>query len=664
MIQAETMRPDGMLFLDRTIHLAGEDTRCEPSGRCRVFDSPFGGRLRFSILGPLEIVSDDRFVDIGGPRQRYTLAGLLLDAGRVVSISRLAEAVWETTPPATAKEQIQNDISALRRAFTEVEPDVEIISTRPPGYALEIRDNEVDVHRFNDLVAEARRDVAAGKIRAAAAKMRNALAVWRGPAFDGLSSRLLRAGAARLNETRVALLEECVGLELELGRHRSLIGELTALVTEYPLREDLHAHLMLALYRSGRRAEALEVYRRAHRTFVDELGLDPTSLLRGMEQSMLASDPALDFPSSMSVSAGAVPRQLPPEVQVFGREQHEGTIRAALTEMRPADLGSPRLCVVTGAGGTGKTALAVRSAHAVRASYPDGQLFAELNGSGGGQCDVGAVQGRLLGALGVPVPDSPQERLEAYRAALAERSVLIVLDDVADESTVRPLIPTSPMCGVILTTRSRLSLLPGARRVSLGPLDLSAAVDLLTAAVGGNRVAGEVEDVRQVAELCGRLPLALCGAGSRLAAKTHWTVERLVKVLRQEGLRFDELARGGVPVRDVFATAYERLDPTARLVFRRAGLIPNPSVPAWAFAELAEVTEAEAEAAIEDAVDLWLMEPAGRPGTEPWYGCTSLSGVFARERARAEEPEWERLTLLARHLQQRGAGLRARVVDA
>ncbi|MGW3962974.1 BTAD domain-containing putative transcriptional regulator [Amycolatopsis sp. NPDC005003] len=608
-------------------------------------------------------MSDDRFVDIGGPRQRYTLAGLLLDAGRVVSISRLAEAVWETTPPATAKEQIQNDISALRRAFTEVEPDVEIISTRPPGYALEIRDNEVDVHRFNDLVAEARRDVATGKIRAAAAKMRKALAVWRGPAFDGLSSRLLRAGAARLNETRVALLEECVGLELELGRHRSLIGELTALVTEYPLREELHAHLMLALYRSGRRAEALEVYRRAHRTFVDELGLDPTSLLRGMEQSMLSSDPALDFPSPMTVSTSAVPRQLPPEVRVFGMEQHEAIIRVSLTEMRPADLGSPRLCVLTGAGGTGKTALAVRSAHAVRASYPDGQLFAELDG--GGQCDVGAVLGRFLGALGVPVPDSPQERVEAYRAALAERSVLIVLDNVADESTVRPLIPTSPTCGVILTTRSRLSLLPGARRVSLEPLALSAAVELLTAAaVGGNRPAGDVEEMRQVAELCGRLPLALCGAGARLAAKTHWTVERLVKVLRHEGLRFDELARGGVPVREVFATAYERLDPTARLVFRRAGLIPNPSVPAWAFAELAEVTEAEAETAVEDAVDVWLMEPDGRPGTESRYGCTSLSGVFARERVRAEEPEWERLTLLARHLQQRGAGLRARVVDA
>lgn len=620
--------------------------------------------MRFSVLGPLEIVSGDRLLDIGAPRQHYTLAGLLLDAGRVVSISRLAEAVWETTPPATAKEQIQNDISLLRRAFMEVEPDTEIICTRPPGYALEIRDNEVDTHRFADLVAEARRDVAAGEIRVAAAKMRNALAVWRGPAFDGLSSRLLRAGAARLNETRVAVLEECIGLELELGRHRSLIGELSALVTEYPLREELHAHLMLALYRSGRRAEALEVYRRAHRMFVDELGLDPTSLLRGMEQSMLSADPALDFPLPTSVSISAVPRQLPHDVRLFGMERHEAAVRGALTETRPADSGSPRLCVVTGAGGIGKTALAVRSAHAVRASYPDGQLFAELNGSGGGPCDVGAVQGRFLRALGVSVPDSPQERVEAYRAALAERSVLVVLDDVADESVVRPLIPTSSTCGVIVTTRSRLSLTRGARRVSLEPLTLTAAVDLLGAAAGEHRVTGEVEEVRQVAELCGRLPLALCGAGARLAAKAHWTVERLVKVLRHEGLRFDELARGGVQVRDVFATAYERLDPTARMVFRRAGLIPNPALPAWAYAELAEVTEAEAETAIEEAVDVWLMEATGQPGAEPRYGCTALSGLFARERMRVEEPEWERLTLLARQLQQRAAGLRSSVVDA
>lgn len=608
--------------------------------------------MRFSVLGPLEIVSGDRVLDIGGPRQRTTLAGLLLDAGRVVSVARLAEAVWETTPPATAERQIQNDISVLRRAFMAAEPDTEIIVTRPPGYVLEIRDHEVDTHWFDDLVSEARKDVAAGEIRVGAAKMRKALDVWRGPAFDGLSSRLLRAGAARLNEARVAVLEECIGLELELGRHRSLIGELTALVTEYPLREELHAHLMLALYRSGRRADALEVYRRAHRMFVDELGLDPTNLLRGMEQSMLSSDPTLDVLLPASVPVSAVPRQLPHDVRLLGMERHEAAVHAALTETRPADSGSPRLCVLTGAGGTGKTALAVRSAHAVRASYPDGQLFAELNGSVGGPCDVGAVQGRFLRALGVPVADSPQERLEAYRAVLAERSVLVVLDDVADESVIRPLIPTSSRCGVIITTRSRLFLLPEAHRVSLAPLTLASAVDLFVAAAGRNRATDEAEAVRQVAELCGRLPLALCGAGVRLAAKAHWTVERFAGMLRHEDLRFDELARGGAQVREVFATAYERLDPVGRLVFRRAGLVSHPSLPAWAYAELAEVTEAEAETAIEEAVDLWLMAATGRADAEPWYGCTALSGVFAREHVRAEEPEWERLTSLARRLER------------
>jgi len=609
--------------------------------------------LRFSVLGPLEIASRDRLLDIGGPRQRTTLAGLLLEAGRVVSIARLVEAVWETTPPATAERQIQNDISVLRRAFLAAEPDTEIISTRPPGYVLEIRDNEVDTHRFDDLVTEARKDVAAGEVLVGAGKMRNALAVWRGPAYDGLSSRLLRAGAARLNEARVAVLEECIGLELELGRHRSLIGELTALVTEHPLREELHAHLMLALYRSGRRADALEVYRRAHRMFVDELGLDPTSLLRGMEQSMLSSDPTLDFPRSGRVPTSAVPRQLPPDVRLLGMERHEAAIHAALTETRAADSGSPRLCVLTGAGGTGKTALAVRAAHAVRAHYPDGQLFGELNGSGAGPCDVAAVQGRFLRALGVPVADSPQE---TYQAVLAERNVLMVLDDVADESVIRPLIPTSPGCGVIITTRSRLSLLPAAHRVSLAPLPLPAAVDLFVAVSGRNRATEEAQEVRQVAKLCGRLPLALCGAGVRLAAKAHWSVERLVKVLRREDLLLDELARGGARVREVFATAYERLDPVGRLVFRRAGLISHPSSPARVYAELAEVTEAEAETAIEEAVDLWLMEATGRADAEPRYGCTALSGVFARERVRAEEPEWERSALLAQLLQQRAAG--------
>src|SRR6266568_353183 len=357
------------------------------------------GSMTLRLLGPLELVAQGRSVDLGGPRSRIVLAMLALNANRVTSVGQLIDAVWDISPPATARSQIQICISTLRKLFhTAGQPNV--IRTRPPGYLLSITEDDLDSEKFNSLVTVAHAQAQGGHTADAAATLRSALALWRGPALADIPSDLVQRGAVLFQEHRLAAVEERVRLELSLGRHREITGELQALIDEQPLREELYGFLALALYRSGRQAEALEVCRHARAVLVNEAGIDPGPELQNLERAVLNRDPVLDLPKAGAERSEAgrreaaeqaageqfvPPSQLPASIGDFtGRESQISSIIELLTEQSPTM--SPyavRIVAISGKGGVGKSSLAVRVAHELRTEFPDGHLYADLSAPDG-----------------------------------------------------------------------------------------------------------------------------------------------------------------------------------------------------------------------------------------------------------------------------------------
>lgn len=613
--------------------------------------------MRFSVLGPLEITAGSAVVDVVGLRQQHILATLLLNAGHPVSIGRLTEATWDTVPPATAKQQVQNCLSMLRRTLIAAGAPPGIIAKRAAGYLLDIRAGELDLNAYHDRVAAARKAATQARTESACRGLRSALAMWRGPAFENLTSRMVRAGAARLNEQRQRVLEECIELELSLGRHRELVSELSALITEYPLREELTALLMLALHRSGRQAEALAVYRRTRRAMIEDLGLEPGPSLRRVEQSILTGNADADVGGPAEVARlldlpraprRTVPRQLPPpSADLVGVDEVTTWLPERLEVPAPvarATRPAAEAYLITGGIGVGKTALAVRIAHRLKERFRDGQLFADLRGSRAEPTPVGAVAAMFLQAMGIPVPERVDERIAEYRSALAERQVLVVLDDVPGEDVLRELMPPTPGSAVIATSRARVFGRDLGHAVHLGPLSDRAALDLLAASVGDGRIERDVPAALRVAALCGHLPLALRGAAVRLAGKPHWSVRRFAEVLGSDSRRFDELARGGGCVRALFEIPYRGLGAAARLVFRGMGVLGSRPVTAPECAALLRLPLSTVEEALEEAVDARLLEAERRTGGEVAYWPAELQRVFALECAVLAEPGSARLS--------------------
>ncbi|MGP3983516.1 AfsR/SARP family transcriptional regulator [Streptomyces sp. KR80] len=630
--------------------------------------------VEFKVLGPLEVWAAGSRLPLGGTRQRKVLAVLLMEAGRVVSVDRLVDTVWEDRPPATAPAQVKICVSALRRTFAAAGAPPELIVTRSPGYLLCAGDGQLDARRFEQLATQARGAAQDGFCRASE-QARAALALWRGPALDGIGGRIIDAEARRLDEWRLSLLEECLEWELALGRHGDLVGELCALVAEHPLRERLHGHLMLALYRSGRQAEALEAYQRARQTIVEELGLEPNSELQRLHQAVLARDPSLEPPAPDTAPqdhepAGGsastpgprqapaepprVPQQLPTGIACFtGREKQLARIRDAFrADPGPGgSSGAVVVCAIAGRAGVGKTALAIQVAHELRDEFPDGQLYVDLQGGQDHPADPVAVLARFLGAFGVDgrvIPQGLDERAAMYRDRLAGRRVLVVLDNAADEAQVAPLLPGSASCAVLVTGRARLAGIEGAQLLDLDVLDAEQSVGLLAQIIGSDRVSADPGQALELAGLCGHLPLALRIAGARLATRPHWTVGRLVHRLADERRRLDELVHGGREVRSSLALSCRGLDEQQRRLFHRLGLLDVPDFAAWVGAALLDATVAEAEERIDQLVDAQLLDVVGRDAAgQTRYRFHDLTRVYAREGASAE-PEPDRLAALSR----------------
>ena len=593
----------------------------------------------FRVLGLLQ--ADGAAVT--ARRQQVVLALLLLKGNRVVSLETLVHALWGETPPATARAQVQTCVSALRRQLGAAGLG-ERIRVRGLGYAFELTPSELDLNVFENLVGRAR---AAQRPEAARAAFREALALWRGEALTGIESEVVQAQQVRLAQRRIEVLEDCLDVELGLGLHREIVGELSLLVEENPLRERLVRQLMTALNRCGRRVEALAVYRSVRQRYVDELGLEPSASVTRLHQDILTGSAA---PSPAEPAATRpVPRMLPARVSYFtGHAGLLAALRARLSGDRGPD--AALVAVLTGRGGVGKSTVAVEAAHELAPEFPDGQLYARMTDHNGRPEDVGEVLARFLRALGLAtaeIPDDVESRAALYRSVLAGRRVLTVLEDAVDETQIRALVPGTPASRLIMTTRARTAALPGSAVFELDVLGTEEGIELLAAMVGRERVNAELSCVIELVGLCGGLQLALSGAVAWLAARPNWTFAHIVARLRGDQDRLDQLSHRGIDVRASLRRDFQALPPAGKRLFARLGLLETSAWADWTAAPLLDLPPEEAADVLETLLDARLVDVACGTGATTRYRLHELARIYAREQL-AHEPADERAAVLRR----------------
>jgi DNA-binding SARP family transcriptional activator/tetratricopeptide (TPR) repeat protein len=576
----------------------------------------------FGVLGPLAVESPPgHWPVLRGERQRTLLAVLLLNANQHVHVDVLVEALWPELPPKSYTSNLHTYLSRLREKIDGLR-----IEHGPLGYRLQVEPDDLDLLVFRSAAAEGQVAARAGDAVAASRHYRRALAQWRGPVLARLHVPLLDADVARLESERLAVFEDCVDAELTAGRHGQLTGELQAIITEHPLRERLAAQLMIALHRAGRQGDSLEIYRSLRTTLIEELGVEPGAEVRRVHAAVLRGEDPV--PRRPAAPAPVWPVcQLPPDIADFTGRDAEF---AELTGVLGSGSGVP-VAVLSGEPGSGKSTLAVRAAHGLRAQFPDGQLFVPL-ASAFGTRDIGEVLADLLRALGVTGPAIPEDvraRAAVFRGRLTDHRVLVVLDDAADPEQVRTLLPGTPGCAVLVTSRRRLSGLAGVHRLPLGPLPDADAIQLL-ARVAGARVAREPADAARIVATCGRLPLALRIAGSRLAIRPNLRLAELADRLEDKVRRLDELTVSDLGVRGSIALSYDGLRAPTRRAFRLIGSCRNPDLPAWAVSTL--INDPDVDGAVEELVEASLLEPSGPDGTgEGRYRLHELVRLYSRE---------------------------------
>jgi DNA-binding SARP family transcriptional activator/Tfp pilus assembly protein PilF len=598
--------------------------------------------MEFCLLGPLLVRRDDTTVPVGAGKQRAVLAALLLNANRVVPVEELAETLWGTAPPPSARVTVQNYVVRLRKALGEEGHGR--IGTQPRGYMISVADSELDTTRFEVLLGTARRAARDGLWDAAATQARGALALWRGEPLSDVESELLASREVpRLADLRLQALETRIDADLHLGRPAEVTAELRRLAAAHPLREHLHALLMLALYRDGRQAEALAAYQAARHVLLEELGTEPGSELRVLHQQILNADPALDLAAPVlpgGVAGPVVPQDLPADVRHFTGRAGE---LAALTGLLDETAQTPGMVVISAIGGTagvGKTALAVHWAHQVAGRFPDGQLYVNLRGYDPDRpmAATDALTGflRALGLPGQDVPAEQAERAALYRSLLTGRRMLVILDNAASVEQVRPLLPGAPGCTVLVTSRNALAGLvarEGAARLELDVLPAADAAALLRDLIG-ERARSEPGAVAALVAQCSRLPLALRVAAELAAARPADRLADLAGELADEQQRLDLLDAGGderTAVRAVFSWSCRYLDPGAARAFRLLGLHPGPGFGHYGVAALTGTGLLQARRALDTLARAHLIQVAG-PGR---YGMHDLLRAYARSLADA-----------------------------
>jgi DNA-binding SARP family transcriptional activator/tetratricopeptide (TPR) repeat protein len=604
-------------------------------------------RVEFGLLGPLVVLCEGAVVPVASGRQGALLAALLLDADHVVTIGQLTEVLWGATPPASARAALHNQVRRLRDALTVVGRDR--IRTKPGGYLIHLEQGELDVTRMRDLLAAARASGSDGGWANASALAASAVLLWRGEPMADVDSEVLAARIPDLTETYQQAVETRLDAEMHLGHDAEVISDLRRLTSDRPLNEHSHALLMLALYRCGRQGEALAVYRAARRILVGELGCGPGPELQHLHQRILNGDPdlAASVPAPAAGPEGpvpVVPRELPGAPGHFTGRMDELRALTGLLE-RSAD-GTAGTLVVSAIGGTagiGKTTLAVQWAHQVADRFPDGQLYVNLRGfhpSGRPVPPAEAVRG-FLDALGVPaerIPVSPDAQAGLYRSLLSGKRVLVMLDNARDAEQVRPMLPASRGCLVLVTSRNQLAGLvaaEGAHTLTLDLLPQAEARELLALRLDPERLAAEPGAAADLIELCAGLPLALAIAAARASARPALRLGTLAEELKDAQLRLDGLETGdpAVSARAVFSWSLDDLPAPAVRLFRLLGLHPGPDIAIPAAASLAGIAPPQARGALSELTRAQLLSEHV-PGR---YAMHDLLHAYAAEQACALE---------------------------
>ena len=606
--------------------------------------------MDFGLLGPLEVMHGGRPLPIRSAKHRMLLAGLLLHPGQLVTMDELAEMIWGDALPADPRKVIHTYVARLRRVLG----DGELIQSRPEGYLSAVTPDDTDVGQFELLLEQAGGAARAGDLHAESAILAEALALWRGePLADVPSEKLHRDTVAQLAEQRLDALCHRVEADLRLGRHGELVAELRILTERHPLREQFWAQLMTALYRCGRQADALKAYQRAARLLAEELGVDPGPELHAVHQAILARDPALA--ETEPADPWVRQTQLPLDMADFtGRADLAGQILRLLA----ADRGVP-IVALSGPPGVGKTTLAIHAGHQLAERFPDGQLYVDLHGATADLHPLPPLEvlGRFLRSLGIEaaaVPADVEEASAVFRSRITGRRLLVVLDNAADAAQVAPLLPGSPGCGVLVTSRRVLPALAGARHLPLNVLPTAEAVELLGRLTGHARVSAEPAAAAEVARCCGYLPLALRIAGARLAARPGWPVRVLAERLADAQRCLDELQLSEVGVRASFQVSFQQLSGSADALDRAAaeafgllGVPDGPELSLQAAARLLDQPDDAADRVLERLVDAHLVQSPA-PGR---YRLHDLLRLYARELASGRQPPPVRACALTRVLQ-------------
>ncbi|MBW4722176.1 AfsR/SARP family transcriptional regulator [Saccharothrix obliqua] len=564
--------------------------------------------VEFRVLGPVEAEVDGRPVDLGHARQRWVLAVLLVAANQWLSADQLLDRAWGDRIPYGGRDSLYGYLSRLRRALRATgEAD---IVRRSGGYELVVDPDAVDVHRFHRLVADAH----ATDDEGAAALLGRALELWRGEPCTGLDTPWIDAVRAELERQRLAAELDHNDLRLRLGRHAGLLTGLAALTTTHPLDERLAGQFMLALYRNGRQADALDHYRRLRARLAEDLGTDPGPDLQRLHQRILAADPALADPAAEAGRPPATPRQLPAAPGMFtGRHAELAQLDHAPTTTASTVL----ISAIGGAGGIGKTWLALAWAHRNLHRFPDGQLFVDLHGFSptGRPIDPADALRGFLTALGAAPDGLPPDRdglAARYRSLVAGRRMLVVLDNAATAEQVAPLLPGSPTCTVLVTGRTTLPSLidrHGARHLSLDVLTPAEARALLAARLGEARIDAESAVTDELLGLCGRHPLALTITARHAATRPHVPLAEIAAELRESGLDMldhDTDPTASLPA--VLSWSLRWLTDRQRTVFALLGIAPGPDIDLPAATALTGEPEVDTRKALRALEDHFLLD--------------------------------------------------------
>ncbi|WP_327586802.1 tetratricopeptide repeat protein [Nonomuraea sp. NBC_00507] len=574
-----------------------------------------GRGLRFSVLGPLRVVDTDGPIAITAGKQRVVLATLLLHAGQEISYDQLTDRVWHHDAPADARGALYTHVTRLRRVMGDQGQGPQLVRTHEHGYVIDVEHDCLDLSRFRRLVQDAERAARESDLPGEADLLGRALKLWQDPVLANVPSEVVhRDDVPRLAEERERTLERWFDVNLMLGRHGEIIGDLLVAADTHPLREGLRAQLMLALYRSGRQAEALKTYHNMVTLLREELGVDPGKELRALQHAILNDDPDLAAPepgTSPGVDSGelrqgmlaadpaltvsvanarVVPRQLPAPPALFVGRRDE----LALLDDISAESGPVVISAIAGSGGMGKTWLALHWAHRNIDRFPDGQLFVDLRGFSpeGAPMDPEVAVRGFLDALGVArdrVPDQPHAQASLFRSLVANKQMLMVLDNAVDAAQVEPLLPGSGTCAVVMTSRRWLSGVTtryGARHLALDILSDDEARTLLTRRIGAERVAAESEATEELIALCKGFPLALSIISARAATQSHRSLMGLVAELHDEGLDALDDSDPSASLPAVLSWSLRALSAEQVKVLTLLSIAPGPDISQHAAASL------------------------------------------------------------------------------